>query len=317
MQATNKSALPKLEDLLENDWAGKKKPVNYLNYTKEKYNILTLQKHNDYYQNYQRRIPVYVREEPDWSKSLYKRKNNKVTRYNYIMCRNVQNLKKITPFHNNSKTIPRSSLYRSVERSRKPSENQSFIQSRGKPVANTSVNKTTIKGTETLPFIQKTQETQSKAAEIRKRSLSSYCGSKARKKTTPSVISGTTTEGMLKLTPAERLVKRAEQLARFMEGVKTEDGKELVKAYAKQLVEKMKASNITKEQMKIAISKPNEDLEKMIEEALGIKEEEKKEEENEKAEEESEGKLKEQTHFFIKIQGKDERTGEEDYRIVF
>ena len=115
MQPTNQTqrpALPRLEDLLERTHGSKKRPVNYLNYTKETYNILTLQKHNEYYQDYKRQLPVYVREQPDWNKSLYKKKDNKVTPYNYILYRNAKNLKNRS--HSGAGGIPRTALYRSV-----------------------------------------------------------------------------------------------------------------------------------------------------------------------------------------------------------
>ena len=93
MRSTDNHLL-RLNELMKDNADAKKYPLNYANYTKENYNILTLQNHNKYYQQYQQQIPVYVREQPDWTKSLYKRKNNKVNQYNYIMFRNVQNIKK-------------------------------------------------------------------------------------------------------------------------------------------------------------------------------------------------------------------------------
>jgi len=300
-QPNNAPKLPKLEELLESSWGGKKKPVNYLNYTKENYNILTLQSHDPYYSQYQKKIPVYVREQPDWTKSLYRKKGTKMTKYNYILFRNARLLQQRQgTVSSNSKTVPRSSLYNVADRSNyQAPANRSFTADKSRQRKNVNISAVSEVHKEALPLIKKTEKSEkapSQASQMCKRSLSSYCSSKGRKKLQSESGASSLTEGMSKLTPAERLIKRAEQLGKFVQGIKTEEGKALVKNYAKQLVENLKASDIAKEQMRIAVDKPPEDLEKIIEVALGMKpqddlpeksaEESKKEPENEKKPEE-------------------------------
>eukprot|EP00826_Nyctotherus_ovalis_P014023 TRINITY_DN13868_c0_g1_i12.p1 TRINITY_DN13868_c0_g1~~TRINITY_DN13868_c0_g1_i12.p1 ORF type:complete len:290 (-),score=64.79 TRINITY_DN13868_c0_g1_i12:365-1234(-) len=236
--------LARLEDLVKDGSAPevKKRLLNYANYTKENYNILTLEKHNNYYQNYQQKIPVYVREQPDWSKSLYKRKSNKVNKHNYILFRNVQNLRHPKSHSRSIQNVPRDSLYR---------VNKSFAEK-------SNVNKTVAmsrKGersvTNTLPPISRAVTTQKH---------SSFCGSKSNGKSSK-------TGGVLE---AEQLIKRAEQLGKFIQGVKTEEGKEVARSYGKELIAKLKASDITKERMRIAMCASADELQKAIEERLGI-----------------------------------------------
>ena len=273
-----------------------KKPVNHANYTKENYNILTLQEHDPYYKKYHNRIPVYVREKPDWTKSLYRKKNTKVTKYNYILFRNAKDLRQKTASQYGQSTVPRSALYNRVNRR---AENRSFA-------AGESRMETSSKRQDTLPLILKKEpskgRTLSKAEELRKRSLSSYCASKTQKKSLNSTVSGVRPH----LTETEKLIKRAEQLGHFVQGLGAEGTKQIATEYAKRLLEKMKASNLTKEQMKIALSGPMEEVTKIIEKALAEcgeevpQDPEKKEEEGKKEGEKPLGEEPETKQEYVK-----------------
>jgi len=235
--------LARLEELVKDASEVKRKPLNYANYTKENYNILTLEKHNNYYQNFQQKIPIYIREQPDWTKSSYKRKNTKITKHNYILFRNVKNLRESKSHSKSIYNVPRCSLYRI---------NKSFNE---KSCGKKSVSRTISKGrersvTETLPLINKSQKNPSSCYESKSR----------------GGVSGIT--GM---SETEQLIKRAEQLGKFVQAVKTEEGKEMAKSYAKELIGKMKASDITKERMKIALLSSADELQKIFEDHLGIK----------------------------------------------
>eukprot|EP00826_Nyctotherus_ovalis_P066071 TRINITY_DN9740_c0_g1_i15.p1 TRINITY_DN9740_c0_g1~~TRINITY_DN9740_c0_g1_i15.p1 ORF type:complete len:304 (-),score=111.98 TRINITY_DN9740_c0_g1_i15:266-1177(-) len=292
MQAENKRRLPKLEELLN-----EKKPLNYLNYTKEKYNILTLKEHDDYYRKYQEQIPVYVREQPDWGKSLYKRKNNKVNQYNYILYRNAKNIRERRFPHDRTTVIPRSDLYRPHKARYSQTDNLSVTEGRGRQVRNDGREKSAARENsvaESLPFIRRKDNAQDRTSAIQRRSLSSHCGSKGRKGASVSKASGSS----VKATHTEKLLRRAERLGKFLQSIRSEEGRELAKAYGKELIERLKASDLTKERMKIAMNTSVEDLQKTIEDSLGIKldeeekkEEEKKKEEGEKKEEEEKSEV--------------------------
>ena len=99
----------KIGELFNKDATFSKTPINYMNYTKSKYDILNLRNYNEYYQRFQKQIPDYIRDQPEWDKFLYKRKTCKIDRDNYIIFRNVMNAK------NYKKGILRSTLYRSLE----------------------------------------------------------------------------------------------------------------------------------------------------------------------------------------------------------
>lgn len=282
MQGENKRHLAKLEELLQ-----ERKPLNYSNYTKERYNILTLKEHDDYYKKYQEQIPVYVREQPDWSKSLYKRKNNKINQYNYILYRNTKNIKERRFPHDKTTVIPRSDLYRPNRARYSQTDNLSVTEGRRMARREKSVaGENSV--AESLPLIKKKGDTQDRMSEIQKRSLSSYCGSKPRKKSTLSKTSGVSNA---KITQTEKLLRRAEQLGKFLQNVKSEEGKTLAKAYGKELIERLKATDLTKERMRIAMNTSVEDLQKAIEDSLGIKLEEEKEDEKKEDEEKSEASI--------------------------
>jgi len=281
--------LPKLEELLK-----ERKALNYANYTKEQYNIVTLKEHNNYYKKYQEQIPVYVREQPDWSKSLYKRKSNKVNQYNYILYRNAKNIKERKFPHDKTTIIPRSDLYRPHKGRYSQTDNLSVTEG-GRGMKKERKEKLVMgenSVTESLPVIKKKGDPQGKTSEIQKRSLSSYCGSKSRKKSTISKMSAISNP---KVTQTEKLLKRAEQLGKFLQSIKSEEGKKLAKAYGKELVERLKASDLTKERMKIAMNTSMEELQKAIEDSLGIKfdAEETKEGEQKEDEEKSEVSISE------------------------
>ena len=254
MRSTDNHLL-RLNELMKDNAETKKYPLNYANYTKENYNILTLQNHNNYYQQFQEQIPVYVREQPDWSKSLYKRKNNKVNQYNYIMFRNVQNIKKKNNPYGNSNMIPRESLYKAKDPSRGQSVNRTVANFSNKGKKESSV-------VGTLPLIKRKGKSVSEA-----RSVSHY-NSKSSKK---SVTNKTFTSEAGKISKADQLIKRAEQLAKFIQTVNSEETKETIRAYARDIITKLNESDITKERMRIAILESADDLQKIFEENLGIK----------------------------------------------
>lgn len=236
--------LARLDELVNdgNVPEAKRRVLNYANYTKENYNILTLEKHSNYYQNYQQKLPVYIREQPDWSKSLYKRKSNKVNKHNYILFRNVQNLHQPKSHSRSTLNVPRDSLYR---------VNKSFAEkSNAKKTIAMSKQGERSAGNSLPPI--------SRAATAQKRS--SFCGSKSSGKSSK-------TGGVLE---AEKLIRRAEQLAKFIQGVKTEEGKEVARSYAKELIAKLKTSDITKERMRIAMQVSADELRKVVEEGLGL-----------------------------------------------
>ncbi len=290
------------------DLPGIKKPhLNHVNYTKETYNILTLQPHTDYYQKFRTQIPVYVREQPDWTKSLYKKRTNKVDRFNYIMVRNAQELRKTeassrgaNSMNKSQHTIPRCALYAVARRNashigtqRQQREHRSFTyNSRPSP------------SKDSLPLVLKRSEPQerssrarSKVEEMCKRSLTSYCGGGKSISANRRSIAGSVSSAAPQLTETEKQLKRAEQLGRFMQSLGGEGVKKVATMYARQMLEKMQASALTKEQMRLIFSKPPEELEKIIERALlggevgaedakeAKTEEEKKKEEDKKEEE--------------------------------
>lgn len=250
--------LARLEDLVKDPPEIKKKALNYVNYTKENYNILTLEKHSEYYDNFQRKIPVYIREQPDWTKSSYKRKNNKPNKYNYIIFRNIQNLKQPK---NQPYSISRDSLYK----------------------LNKSINENPIRKKTTTESIRSRVRSVKKTLPPLSKSSVSYSNSKSHGGL--SKVSG--------LSEVEQLIKRAEQLGKFVQSVKSEEEKEVAKMYGKELIGKMKASDITKERMKIALLASADELQKIFEENLGVKldveEAEKKAEEIEQTQESPKG----------------------------
>ena len=276
--------LPRIEDLLKKNYDTKKRPINYANYTHEDYNILTLDNYNDYYRDFKKKIPVYVREQPDWSKSLYRKKNNKVTKYNYFIHKNAKNISRGISLCADSRIVPRDSLYKPLGRGterplnskQKPEIQSQFCKnsSRAKSVA------------ENLPLLKNNKYARSNISTVSKRSLSLYSASNKKAK---SVLnkSAINDSGKTKFTRAELLIKRAEQLGKFMQSVKSEEGKKLISEYGKKIIENTDTSDITKEQMKIALQKPVEDLQKLLEDALGVKldnEEKENKDESEKTE---------------------------------
>lgn len=237
---------------------GANRALYHANYTKENYNILTLQQHNDYYQQYQQKIPVYVREQPDWAKSLYKKKHNKVNQYNYILYRNVRNVS--GKADRDRQSVGTSGIYKESSKCMSKDGHRSFMGS----------NTQKMQDQESLPLIMKKNPPQkdqavSKVQEMCKRSLSSYCSSKAGKKSRSSVVSGAEKKH---LSEAEKMIQRAEQLGKFVKSLGKDTGKEIAVSYANKLLEKCNLSDIAKEQIKIAIEKPPEDVEKMVENAL-------------------------------------------------
>ena len=162
MKPGDSQHLPKFQELLNEH-----KPLNYLNYTNEGYNILTLKDHNDYYKRYQNQIPVYIREQPDWNRSLYKRKNNKVTPYNYILYRNVKNLKNGNFPHNKTKVIPTNELYKPNQPRYGESDKRSITESKRRKsnyMGKTDRRENSV--VETLPLIEKKSVHNDKASEI-------------------------------------------------------------------------------------------------------------------------------------------------------
>jgi len=246
--------LPRIQHLIKEEGTTKKKAINYANYSNEDYNILTLENHSDYYKGFKNMIPSYIRDKPDWSKSLYKRKKGKIDKYNYLMYRNVRNISRKALGHG---IISRNSLYQTVVK--REQSNDPLIKKSG-----------TKSVMETLPFIKNKKDTQSSPFVLSKRSLSSC--SRSNKKSINSVKKEN------KLRRSEELLKRAEQLGKFLQSIKSEEGKELIRTYGKRLVEKLNVSDITKERMKIAIETPAEDIQRLIENALGVKLDEENEE---------------------------------------
>ncbi len=286
MKAQNVSAAQdrtgkKLEEILTQEnylsLGGCKRPVNYANYTKENYDILTLKQHNDYYHNFRTKVPVYVREQPDWGRSLYKRKTNKVNQYNYIMCRNARDIH-TRAANATTSAIPRSALYREARRGNSISgsrrANQSFAGTGSVAPSKESLPLIVKRGTKENASVtgEKSSVAMSHVSskvkqEICNRSLSSYCGSKARSKSKSCSRSSVTTGGGM-MTEAQRQLRRAEQLGKFMQSLGSEGAKQVAAVYGQKLIEKLKASDMTKEQMKILLSQPPEEIEKMIERAL-------------------------------------------------
>eukprot|EP00826_Nyctotherus_ovalis_P023012 TRINITY_DN17725_c0_g1_i1.p1 TRINITY_DN17725_c0_g1~~TRINITY_DN17725_c0_g1_i1.p1 ORF type:complete len:300 (-),score=80.37 TRINITY_DN17725_c0_g1_i1:237-1136(-) len=249
-----KLRLPRIQDLIRKEYDSKKRPINYANYTNESYNILTLENHNDYYKSYKKKLPAYTAEQPDWSKSLYKRKTNKIDKYNYLMYRNARNVRNMSRKSRECE-VPRSLLYRTVDKMHRGQSSGTV------PFEKKSGTKSVL---ETLPLIRNKRGTQSNASALSKRSLSLYSKSNKKK----SVMSEA--KGSNKLRRSQQLIKRAERLGKFLQGIKSEEGKELVRAYGKRLVESLNVSDITKERMKIAIETPAEDIQRILESALGV-----------------------------------------------
>ena len=276
--------LPRIEDLLRKNYDTKKRPINYANYTHEDYNILTLDNYNDYYRDFKKKIPVYVREQPDWSKSLYRKKNNKVTKYNYFIHKNAKNISRGVSLRADSRIVPRDSLYKPLGRG-----TERLLNSKQKPATQSQFHKTSLRAksvAENLPLLKNNKYARSNISTVSKRSLSLYSASNKKAK---SVLnkSAINDSGKTKFTRAELLIKRAEQLGKFMQSVKSEEGKKLISEYGKKIIENTDTSDITKEQMKIALEKPVEDLQKLLEDALGVKldnEEKENKDESEKTE---------------------------------
>lgn len=274
-----------------------KKALYHANYTKENYNILTLQSHNDYYKQYQKQIPIYAHQEPDWSKSLYKRKNNKVTKYNYILYRNVRNVS--GKGNKDRQSVISNEGYASSKKNQR-----SFVGSSSKQLADQ----------ESLPLIlqkkKQKEQSASKVKEMCKRSLSSYCGSKASKMNKSSVASCAVEK--TQLSEAERMIQRGERLGKFVKELGKDATKKIASTYAKMLLDKAGLSDITKEQIKIAIENPIEDIEKKIGNAIGEQKEEKKEEQEEKESEKAEGQEpeKKEEHQELKEKEIEERIAE-------
>ena len=220
----------KLEDLMQ-----KRHLPNYLNYTKEDYNILTLQKHSGYYKALHQLVPSYIREQPDWNKSYYKKKKTKITQFNYIMFRNVKNLKKIKG---------KSWGYR-----------------------NDQLNKTHC-----AKWLS--QDTKSRTAEMQKRSLSLYCKARNNRGLSAIKTDIVQTNNKPKHNPIlskkERLIIRAQQLTDFIKDIKTEKAKKILKRYGHKLVEKLKLKNITKEHVKTAMANISEEFEDTVKDTLNL-----------------------------------------------
>ena len=237
----NQLHLPKLNDLVKEEH----KSINYLNYTNEKYNILTFENHNEYYQHYSYRIPVYVHDQPNWNNSSYKKKAKKITPFNYILYRNAKNIKEKKLMHNKSQSIPKGSLYKELNQD-DPINNQ-------------------------LPKIRNglcEKETPKKV--INRKQLRNYKNLNKCKGVLYNTLDNSKMENS-PLNKDEQLLKRTDQLVRFSQGIKSNEGKSLAKFYSKRIVDTLDVNNKTKEQLKVIIDTPLENLEKDVNEKLKIK----------------------------------------------
>ena len=80
-----------------------KKPLNFSNYSKQKYDILTLGQLDPRYTTYSSQEPYYGRDMPDWTKSLYKQK--KRPHGIDIMIRNAKNVKKMSVLNHGMREV--------------------------------------------------------------------------------------------------------------------------------------------------------------------------------------------------------------------
>ena len=193
----------------------KRKQLNYANYTKESYNIVTLKNHNDYYQSYQKQIPAYSWEKPDWSKKILQKKIRRVNRYNHIIHRNIRNakngkvaLKTLLQHHNKTEETEKAKRRLTIE---------------------------------SLPLIKN----RNRMSEISR----SFCIPKWRQ------------EPVKKEYTPKKLIKKAMQLGKYVQTIKSEKDKQLVRAYGKQLIQRLKEDPLAesiKEKLNSDVKEPSD-----------------------------------------------------------
>eukprot|EP00826_Nyctotherus_ovalis_P022976 TRINITY_DN17705_c0_g1_i4.p1 TRINITY_DN17705_c0_g1~~TRINITY_DN17705_c0_g1_i4.p1 ORF type:complete len:229 (+),score=35.71 TRINITY_DN17705_c0_g1_i4:48-689(+) len=173
-------------------------------------------KHSDYYQQYQRQIPVYVREQHEWSKEMFKRTVKRNKRYNDIICRNIRNAK-------NSKAAIRNLMNRHSHHNKTENHNiskQPLVDENPGKIQKRSI-------IESLPL-------------IRNGNLSTKSSKVTQSFSLPKQRQDTTAQ-KLDCTP-DKLLKKAVRLGKYVRTVKSKEGRQLVRAYGRELVKKLRAS---------------------------------------------------------------------------
>lgn len=95
--------LPLFGDLTKDGPESKKKLIAYLNHTKEPYNILTNQNHNEYYKDYQKRLPIYFRERVESTLKVRRRNLTEIRTEQELINRSISPKKMYTPIKQGKK----------------------------------------------------------------------------------------------------------------------------------------------------------------------------------------------------------------------
>ena len=239
--------LLRIEDFFGDNHETRKRSLNYVNYTNENYNIVTLQNYNEYYNKYKKKLYLYVRERPKFNKSL-----GKLSHTNINNVRNFNSLKSAS-LYCNLKIIPPNSLYKSIGRtsSRKNGIKQSIKLNKKFSATKSVINR--------LPIIDCKQPVQYNSSPVSKYSFTSCSISNRRKKSAK------------KENYSEKLIKRAEQFGRFLSIIKSDEAKKFIRERGKKFIEKLNENYLIKEKMKIAIETPVEaGIQRITKENLGI-----------------------------------------------